>query len=86
MRKLLYYYKDTRRDPDANTGGRWLEYKMFIHNPKGVGKRIVVDRQKKNNMLVDLNVQDELAHCVEVTMFIVTTGAGKLQVMAGRGR
>ena len=39
-------YKGTRRDPDADTGGRWLESKMFINNPKGVVKRMVMDRQK----------------------------------------
>jgi hypothetical protein len=38
--------KGTRQDPDADTGGRWLESKMFINNPKGIGKRMVVDRQK----------------------------------------
>ena len=45
---IQFGYKGTRRDPDADTGGRWLESKVFINNPKGVGKRMVMDRQKVN--------------------------------------
>jgi hypothetical protein len=41
-----YFYKGTRRGLDADTGGRWFESLIFINNPKGVGKRMVVDRQK----------------------------------------
>jgi hypothetical protein len=39
-------YKGKRRDPDADTGGRWFESVIFINNSKGVGKRTVMDRQK----------------------------------------
>ena len=37
--------KGTRRDPDADMGGRWFESLMFIII-QGVGKRMVVHRQK----------------------------------------
>jgi hypothetical protein len=38
--------KGTRRGPDADTGGRWFESLIFINHPKGLGKRMVVDRQQ----------------------------------------
>ena len=31
------------QDPDADTGGRWFESLIY---PKGVGKRMVMDREK----------------------------------------
>jgi hypothetical protein len=38
-------YKGTRRDPDADTGGRWFESLIFIKQSKR-GKRMAMDRQK----------------------------------------
>ena len=38
-------YNDTRRDPDADTGGRWFDSLMFIEQ-LGAGKRQVEDRQE----------------------------------------
>ena len=39
------YYNDTRRDPDADTGGRWFESLIFIEQ-RGVGKKKVQDVQE----------------------------------------
>ena len=39
-------FQPTRRDPDADTGGRWFESEIFINNPKGVGKRMVMEGKR----------------------------------------
>ena len=43
---ILSTYTGTRRDPDADTRGRWFESLIFLNHPKWVGKRMAVDRQK----------------------------------------
>ena len=53
---LLLQYHATRRDPDADTVGRWLE-SHNVYSSKGVGKRMVVDRQKGPNQIRVQEVQ-----------------------------
>ena len=46
----------TRRDLNADTGGRWLE-SFSVFQSKGEGKRIVVDMQKGQNQIRVQEVQ-----------------------------
>ena len=50
MKYFIHYYQGTRRDPNADTGGRWLE-SYNVYSSEGVGKRMVVDRQKGQNQI-----------------------------------